>query len=89
MTTLSKVIIMRKRTWAMQKNKRHAQESVMKMKEKELDTWRSKSLQKKRKEEKASPCPRKRIMERDDSRKGVHTSSTKNIHRYAHLDQDL
>jgi len=43
---------------------------------------------KKKGKEKIAPYP-KRKKKRDGAGKGVHTSSTKNIHTLAHLDQGL
>ena len=42
-----------------------------------------------RKRGKDSPYPKKKKQDRDGSYKGVHPSSTKNIHTLAHLDQGL
>ena len=47
-----------------------------------------KACQKKERKEKIAPYP-KRKKKRDGAYKGVHTSSTKNIHTFAHLDQGL
>ena len=49
-----------------------------------------KGMSKKREEKKIAPIQRKKKkQERDDSYKGVHPPSTKNIHTLAHLDQCL
>ena len=43
----------------------------------------------KKRERKDSPLSKKKEKERDGAYKGVHTPSTKNIHKLAHLDQGL
>ena len=43
----------------------------------------------KKRREKIAPYPKQKKKKRDDSYKGVHTPSTKNIHTLAHLDQSL
>ena len=47
------------------------------------------ACQKKKREDKDRPYLKKEKQERDGSYKGVHPSSTKNIHTLAHLDQCL
>jgi len=42
-----------------------------------------------KKRRKDSPLSKKKEKERDGAYKGVHTPSTKNIHKLAHLDQGL
>ena len=47
------------------------------------------ACQKREEERKDSPLSKKKEKERNGAYKGVHTSSTKNIHTLAHLDQGL
>ena len=47
------------------------------------------ACQKKENKRKDSPLSKKKEKERDGAYKGVHKTSTKNIHTLAHLDQGL